>query len=282
MSTTLDTEKTADSTHPHEQPANEHEVTATVAEKSTKCPFFQKDHGGCPFDPSHPHSFDLSKIKECPAFKDGCPYKDVHLDKLKDCPAFKDGKCPFDGNHNIDLSRLKECPAFKNGCPYESLHAHHSVAHSHANMNTHQVTQDVAAQASKCPFFSQKHCPFDPAHPHAMDLSKIKECPSFKSGCPFKDANPEKLKECPAFKDGKCPFDGKQTIDLSRLKECPAFKNGCPYSHAHESKEGHSDNKSETDDKKRKMEDANESGQGAAKCPFAHAHGQMDNPHEKK
>jgi hypothetical protein len=45
---------------------NEHTATEHIAEKASKCPFF---HGGCPFDPSHPHSFDLSKIKECPAFQ---------------------------------------------------------------------------------------------------------------------------------------------------------------------------------------------------------------------
>lgn len=282
---------------------NEHAATEHIAEKASKCPFFHG--GGCPFDPNHPHSFDLSKIKECPAFQNGgCPFKHVHTEKLRECPAFKDGKCPFDGAKSIDLSKVKECPAFKSGCPYSKLHKHD--AHHHSNMNEHMATEHIASQSAKCPFFSQAHggCPFDPNHPHAFDLSKVKECPAFKGGeCPFKHVHTERLKECPAFKDGKCPFsDGSAKIDLSRVHECPAFKKGCPYSNL----AGHS----ETSDKSTPLLSSTDSAgtynattttttttttatttptappttpsdnRDPAKCPFAHMHGKVDNPHK--
>jgi len=290
-----------------------HTSTVDIAQKAFSCPFFNKEHGGCPFNPNHPHSFNSAKYKDCPAFKDGCPYKTTHIEKLKDCPAFKDGKCPFDGGHPIDLSKLKECPAFKNGCPYSKLHSHTT----HANMNDHTATVHIASQASRCPFFNQSHggCPFDPAHPHKFDLSKLKECPAFEKGCPFKGVAASKIKECPAFKDGKCPFDGAHSIDLSRIHECPAFKAGCPYSslhagvgarvHAHASATA-PDTTQTTTTTTTEVTQVLQTDQttvvaiqdtvviaettaqttapatDAARCPFAHLHGKVDNPHEKK
>jgi len=259
-----------------------HAATHVIAEKAISCPFFAKDHGGCPFDPQHPHPFNIEKFRECPAFKDGCPYKLTHVEKLKDCPAFKDGKCPFDGTHAVDLSKLKECPAFKAGCPYASIH-------THLNMNEHVATTHIAEQAAKCPFFAQSHggCPFDPAHPQNFDLSKVKECPAFGNGCPFKGVPSEKLKECPAFKDGKCPFDGSHSIDLSKISECPAFKAGCPYSSIHASTTTTTTPAPITTPVEQVTPAAPTQvatvppAANAAACPFAHLHGKADNPHTK-
>lgn len=267
-----------------------HSATQDVAEKSLSCPLFDKAHGGCPFDPQHPHSFNVDKFRECPAFKDGCPYKNTHIEKLKECPAFKDGKCPFDGAHSIDLSKVKECPAFQKGCPYTSIHAH-------GNMNEHVATGHIAEQASKCPFFNQSHggCPYDPAHPHGFDVSKIKECPAFGAGCPFKSVHTEKLKECPAFKDGKCPFDGSHTIDLSKIKECPAFQAGCPYSSIHAQPStttaetpaqttpvpAPTTTTTTTAETAPAQQTTAAPATEAARCPFSHLHGKVDNPHDK-
>jgi len=280
-----------------------HTSTVDIAQKAFSCPFFNKEHGGCPFDPNHPHAFNAAKYKECPAFKDGCPYKTTHIEKLKDCPAFKDGKCPFDGGHPIDLSKVKECPAFKDGCPYSKIH-------SHTNMTQHNATVHIAAQASRCPFFNQSHggCPFDPAHPHKFDLSKLKECPAFEKGCPYKGVAAEKVKECPAFKDGKCPFDGAHSVDLSRIHECPAFKAGCPYSSIHSSLrtpavDAPQTTTTTTTTTTTEVLQVTQTAQAtivedtvvvttqttpasepaeAARCPFAHLHGKVDNPHDKK
>lgn len=52
--------------HDHKN-MNEHSATEHIAVEATKCPVFA--HSNCPFDPQHPHSFDLSKVKECPAFQ---------------------------------------------------------------------------------------------------------------------------------------------------------------------------------------------------------------------
>eukprot|EP01113_Clastostelium_recurvatum_P023521 TRINITY_DN2806_c0_g1_i2.p1 TRINITY_DN2806_c0_g1~~TRINITY_DN2806_c0_g1_i2.p1 ORF type:complete len:254 (+),score=51.59 TRINITY_DN2806_c0_g1_i2:121-882(+) len=250
--------------------SNEHIASVTIAQQATRCPFFQADHGGCPFDPKHPHSFDMSKIKECPEFKKGCPFKDVKMERLSECPAFKDGKCPFDGNHQVDLSKVKDCPAFKNGCPYMHMHSHKDATQVHAGMSEHAATTEIAQQASKCPFFNkaQGHgCPFDPAHPHSFDMSKIKECPAFEKGCPYKGVDMSRIKECPAFKDGKCPFDGDHKVDLSRVKECPAFKSGCPYASMTLPSPAPT------------PAPVAEAAPQAAQCPFAHLHGKAPNPH---
>jgi len=260
---------------------NIHSATHDIAEKSLSCPLFDKAHGGCPFDPAHPHAFNVAKFRECPAFKDGCPYKLTHIEKLKDCPAFKDGKCPFDGAHSLDLSKIKDCPAFQKGCPYSSIHGH-------TNMNEHAATGHIAEQASKCPFFSQSQggCPFDPAHPHSFDVSKIKECPAFGTGCPFKGVHTDKLKECPAFKDGKCPFDGSHSIDLSKLSECPAFKAGCPYSTLHPAVAAAGATATATTtaapvETTPAQTAAPTNPAAAAGCPFSYLHGKADNPHTK-
>lgn len=102
-----------------------------ICQEAQQCPFFSQQQGGCPYDPAHKRSFNVAKIKDCPAFQvfqrpiipigfspmlqksGGCPYKNVHIEKLNECPVFKDGKCPFDGTVEIDLSRLKDCPSFK-------------------------------------------------------------------------------------------------------------------------------------------------------------------------
>jgi len=270
---------------------NEHVATEHIADKATRCPFFAKSHGGCPWAPNHPHSYDVSKIKDCPAFQNGgCPFKGVHTDKLKECPAFKDGHCPFsDGTHSINLARINECPAFKTGCPYSKLP--HAV-HDHSNMNEHVVTEHIATQSTKCPFFSQAHggCPFDPNHPHAFDLSKVKECPAFKGagGCPFSGVHTEKLKECPAFKEG-CPFaNSSKPIDISRIHECPAFKRGCPYSSLAESAgqttpttttSTTTTTTTTTADQGTNAQQAATDDRDPAKCPFHHMHGKVTNPH---
>jgi len=255
-----------------------HAAANDVAEKALSCPVFDKSKGGCPFDPHHPHSFDASKFRECPAFKNGCPYKTTHIEKLKECPAFKDRKCPFDGTHAVDISKLKECPAFQSGCPYSSIH-------THVKMTEHAATEHIASQASKCPFFSQSHggCPFDPAHPHSFDTSKIKECPAFEKGCPFKGVNAEKIKECPAFKDGKCPFDGSHHVDLSKVKECPAFQAGCPYSAQAVTTTAALPTETTplVTPPPAPAAASSTSGEEAAKCPFAHLHGKAENPHAK-
>eukprot|EP00026_Physarum_polycephalum_P001906 Phypoly_transcript_01909.p2 GENE.Phypoly_transcript_01909~~Phypoly_transcript_01909.p2 ORF type:complete len:361 (+),score=47.23 Phypoly_transcript_01909:1588-2670(+) len=209
---------------------NTHDATNDIANKATECPFFSQQ--GCPY--AKHTTFDLAAIKKHPAFAAGCPYKGVDTSKLKDCPAFnKDHKCPFDGSHQIDISKINSCPAFKQGCPYSQLHKHEK--HDHTNMTEHSATEHIAAEATKCPVFAHAKCPFDPKHPHSLDLSKVTECPAFQrsGGCPFKGVHLERLKECPAFKDGKCPFDGTKPVDLSRIKECPAFNKGCPYSNLH-------------------------------------------------
>lgn len=101
-----------------------HTVVVQVAAESRKCPIFAQNHGGCPYDPEHLRSIDMSKAKQCPKFQhDGnfeCPYKKVKLERLNECPAFKDGKCPFDGAGKVDLSKLHQCPAFHAGCPYKN------------------------------------------------------------------------------------------------------------------------------------------------------------------
>lgn len=208
---------------------DEHTATTELARKTHNCPFFQQ---GCPFGKQQ--TFDAAEVKKHPAFSHGCPYKNVALDKIKECPAFKDHKCPFDGSHKLDLSRVHECPAFKDGsCPFKDLKLE---KHDHSSMTGHAATEHIATEASKCPVFAHSNCPFDPQHPHSLDLSKVSMCPAFQrtgGSCPFKNVHVERLQECPAFKDGKCPFDGSKPIDMSRIKECPAFQKGCPYSHLH-------------------------------------------------
>ncbi|PRP87122.1 erythrocyte binding protein [Planoprotostelium fungivorum] len=226
-------------------------------EKWKNCPYFRAGH--CPFDPAHPEPINWSEIRSlCPAFKDGCPYKDMDVSKVKNCPAFADGKCPFDdaSTKQIDFSKIKDCPAFKNHkCPYTH---HHQKTAADAADQTHDATVDAAEKSVKCPFFG-KGCPFDPSNPHAFDATKAKDCPAFKDGCPYKDMDVSKLKKCPAFADGKCPFDGTKDIDYSKIKDCPAFKDHkCPYAHHH-------GNEKEGDQTHDATVDAAEK---SVKCPF--------------
>jgi hypothetical protein len=268
---------------------NEHSATEHIATEATKCPVFA--HSNCPFDPKHPHSFDLSKATECPAFQrnGGCPFKGVHVERLQECPAFKEGKCPFNGDKAVDLSRIKECPAFQKGCPYSTLHASLNV------WDTRKFFVHVCQEAQQCPLFSQQQggCPYDPAHRRSFDVTKIKDCPSFQKsgGCPYKNVRIERLNECPAFKDGKCPFDGAIEIDLSRLKECPSFKDGCPYksitapqatgtAQQQPPTTGATPQATQTTTTTATPQEATQGGD-AAKCPFASMHGKMDNPHNK-
>lgn len=211
---------------------DEHTATTEIAKQSQECPVFQK---GCPYAKNE--TFDISAIKKHAAFANGCPYKNVDVHKLQECPAFKDHQCPFDGNHKFNMEKVHECPAFKAGCPYANLE--HPI-HNHSKLSERDASQHIAVAASKCPVFAHSNCPFDPQHPHALDMSKVTLCPAFQrtgGQCPFKDVKVERLHECPAFKDGKCPFDGSAPIDMSRIKECPAFQKGCPYSHLHSENE---------------------------------------------
>eukprot|EP01111_Echinosteliopsis_oligospora_P015287 TRINITY_DN59_c0_g1_i4.p1 TRINITY_DN59_c0_g1~~TRINITY_DN59_c0_g1_i4.p1 ORF type:complete len:269 (-),score=78.57 TRINITY_DN59_c0_g1_i4:77-883(-) len=259
---------------------NEHQANTQIAQQSAKCPFFSQAMGGCPYDPAHPQSWDAGKIKQCPSFANGCPYKDVKGDQWKKCPAFVEGKCPFDQNHHIDMSLVKQCPAFEKGCPYMNIHV---KPHSHANMDNHTATKEIAVQSSVCPFFQQAHggCPYDPAHPHSWDGGKIKQCPSFANGCPYKDVKGDQWKKCPAFVEGKCPFDQNHHIDMSLVKQCPAFVNGCPYMHIHNGVEVKSDSNTSSTTTTTTNPPSSQPQGDAAQCPFAHMHGKVENPHDK-
>jgi hypothetical protein len=271
----------------------EHAATEHIAVEATKCPIFA--HSNCPFDPKHPHSFNLSKVTECPAFQrnGGCPFKNVHIERLHECPAFKDGKCPFNGAKEVDLSRIKECPAFAKGCPYASLHA--ATTTTHNVWDTRAFFVHISEGAQLCPIFSKQQggCPYDPNHRRSFDVSKAKDCPAFQKsgGCPFKNVQIERIEACPAFKDGKCPFNGTTEIDLSRLSECPSFKNGCPYKAITAPTKGatqHPPTSSSAQPSASLLAPASEdtgkvhttNSSEAAKCPFASMHDKVENPHK--
>jgi predicted ester cyclase len=72
------------------------------------CPKFQS---GCPYKTEEL----LAKLRDCPAFKENCPFavdKDNKIDvsKLQECPVFRDGSCPFmvDAHGHPNLASV--CP----------------------------------------------------------------------------------------------------------------------------------------------------------------------------
>src|ERR1700730_1362969 len=75
----------------------------------SKCPFAGKMGKGM----KNPHTQEEGS-EDC-FHKEGCPFADVKeldAEALKNCPAFKDG-CPYAAK---DFKNLKDCPAFKVSC----------------------------------------------------------------------------------------------------------------------------------------------------------------------
>jgi hypothetical protein len=189
-----------------------------LGKASEECPAF-KD-GACPVK----NPADMSKIKDCPAFEDSCPYdtKDsAMVDKAKTCPAFKESEkgCPF-----ADTSAIGECPEFKKQgtCP----------------MAKPAVTTAAMSAAERCPVLQENKATLGGCPMGDMGrLGKASEkCPAFKDGaCPVKTpADMSKIKDCPAFEDS-CPYDTKDAAVMDKAKTCPAFKEsekGCPFAEA--------------------------------------------------
>jgi len=72
--------------------------------------------------------------------------------------------CPF-MKDTLNLESFKACPKFKEGCPYK--------------------TEELLHKLKDCPAFKE-HCPFAVDGENKIDVTKLHECPVFKSGsCPF-------------------------------------------------------------------------------------------------
>lgn len=133
--------------HHDHNPHNPHGDIQMVAKTGEKT--------GCPVHKD-------GQVKDCPAFKEGCPYSEEHgkpseehkqkiESEIANCPEFKEG-CPYGPKHTAS-GPVKDCPAFKEGCPYADVHTE----------PTEEQKEKIEAELSNCPKFKEG-CPYGPKH----------------------------------------------------------------------------------------------------------------------
>jgi len=204
-------------------------------EKIKNCPSF-KD--GCPYDKGDTVHGDL---KDCPAFKEGCPFhKNAAGEATEDaghgCPALQGHECPYlkDGGKEMN-QKVGDCPEFKEKCPFDTGKVTEKLEGCPVFKGGCPYAEGKTPEGTinDCPAFKGHHCPYDHKHVRTEGVAESHRCPVIHPiGCPYLEQGPEEVKReldaCPKFlKDGHCPYATPE--EMEKLKGCPVFKDGCPF-----------------------------------------------------
>ncbi|XP_028398203.1 uncharacterized protein LOC114521842 [Dendronephthya gigantea] len=175
--------------------------------------------------------------KECPAFKEGCPFSKVEDKQIKDavekCPEFKTG-CPFK-----DSKSLAEVYEKLSHVPHSAGHEKELSGQKLTDMfkKMHDTSESLEEKLGDCPVFhKQQGCPFKSVRTHdgkrlAEPVESIGHDERVSKKLRTVDVTHLK-QQCAAFQEG-CPFakvEEKQLVEA--IEKCPEFQNGCPFKDA--------------------------------------------------